>query len=261
MKYVVCLKVTPKVEQIRFDEVTKAVAREGVENEINDADKNALEAALLLKDKYGGSVTVMTMGPPSFDPFLKLAVAMGADEAILLSDRGFAMADTYATSRVLAAALKKLQEYDLVLCGEASSDGSTEQVPASIAEWLGIPRVTYAIEIEVKDSKLVSKRSIEGGYEVVETGLPALVSVELGCNAPRFPDFRRKRWAEKEYKSTVWGMTDLGFSPDEVGLQGSLTSVEELRKMASPTRKGEAVTGTPHEVAARLVQIINASGP
>jgi len=121
--------------------------------------------------------------------------------------------------------------------------------------------VTYAIEIEVKGSKLVSKRSIEGGYEVVETGLPALVSVELGCNAPRFPDFRRKRWAEKEYKSTVWGMTDLGFSPDEVGLQGSLTSVEELRKMASPTRKGEAVTGTPHEVAARLVQIINASGP
>jgi electron transfer flavoprotein beta subunit len=257
---VVCLKVTPKVEQIRFDEVKKAVAREGVENEINEADKNALEAALLLKDKHGGSVTVMTMGPPSFDPFLKLAVAMGADEAILLSDRNFAMADTYATSRVLAAALKKLQVYDLVLCGEASSDGSTEQVPASIAEWLGIPCVTYAIDVEVKDSKLVSKRSVQGGYEVVEAGLPALVSVELGCNAPRFPDFRRKRWAEKEYKSTVWGMTDLGFSPDEVGLQGSLTSVEELRKMASPARKTEAVTGTPREVAARLVQVINASG-
>jgi electron transfer flavoprotein beta subunit len=259
MRYVVCLKVTPKIEQIRFDEVKKAVAREGVENEINEADKNALEAALLLKDKHGGSVTVMTMGPPSFDPFLKLAVAMGADEAILLTDRTFAMADTYATSRVLAAALKKLQVYDLVLCGEASSDGSTEQVPASIAEWLGIPCVTYAIDVEVKDSKLVSKRSVQGGYEVVEAGLPALVSVELGCNAPRFPDFRRKRWAEKEYKSTVWGMTDLGFSPEEVGLQGSLTSVEELRKMVSPARKTEAVTGTPREVAARLVQVINAS--
>jgi electron transfer flavoprotein beta subunit len=260
MRYVVCLKVTPKVDQIRFDEVKKAVEREGVENEINDADKNALEAALLLKDKHGGSVTVMTMGPPSFDPFLKLAVAMGADEAILLSDRSFAGADTYATSRVLAAALKKLGEYDLVLCGEASSDGSTEQVPASIAEWLGIPRVTYTIEVEAKDSKLVSKRSVQGGYEVVETGLPALVSVELGCNSPRFPDFRRKRWAEKEYKSTVWGLADLGFSPGEVGLQGSLTSVEELRKMASPTRKAEAVTGTPREIAVKLVQIINASG-
>jgi electron transfer flavoprotein beta subunit len=259
MRYVVCLKVTPKTEQIRFDEVKKMIAREGVENEINDADKNAIEAALLLKDKHGGSVTVMTMGPPSFDPFLKLAVAMGADEAILLSDRSFAGADTYATSRVLAAALKKLQGYDLVLCGEASSDGSTEQVPASIAEWLGIPRVTYAVDAEVKDSKLVSKRSVQGGYEVVEATLPALVSVELGCNAPRFPDFRRKRWAENEYKSTVWGLTDLGFSPGEVGLQGSLTSVEELRKMASPTRKAETVTGTLREVATKLVQIINAS--
>jgi len=258
MRYVVCLKVTPKVDQIRFDEVKKVVAREGVENEINDADKNAIEAALQLKDKHGGSVTVMTMGPSSFDPFLKLAVAMGADEAILLSDRSFAGADTYATSRVLAAALKKIQQYDLVLCGEASSDGSTEQVPASIAEWLDIPRVTYTVGVDIKDSKLVSKRSVQGGYEVVETGLPALVSVELGCNSPRFPDFRRKRWAETEYKSTVWGITDLGFNPGEVGLQGSLTSVEELRKMASPARKAEAVTGTPHEVAARLVQIINA---
>jgi electron transfer flavoprotein beta subunit len=260
MRYVVCLKVTPRVDQIRFDEVKKAIAREGVENEINDADKNAIEAALKLKDSHGGSVTVMTMGPPSFDPFLKLAVAMGADEAVLLSDRSFAGADTYATSRVLAAALNKLKEFDLVLCGEASSDGSTEQVPASIAEWLGIPRVTYAVDIDIKDSKLVSKRSIQGGYEIVETGLPALVSVELGCNTPRFPDFRRKKWAETEYKSTVWGIADLGFSPGEVGLQGSLTSVEELRKMASPARKSEAVTGTPQEVAAKLVRIINASG-
>ncbi len=260
MRYVVCLKVTPKVDQIRFDEVKKAIAREGVENEINDADKNAIEAALLLKDRHGGSVTVMTMGPPSFDPFLKLAVAMGADEAILLSDRSFAGADTYATSRVLAAALNKLKEYDLVLCGEASSDGSTEQVPASIAEWLGLPRVTYAVDVEIKDSKLVSKRSVQGGYEIVETGLPALVSVELGSNSPRFPDFRRKKWAESEYKSTVWGIVNLGFNPVEVGLQGSLTSVEELRKMASPARKAEAVTGTPHEVAAKLAQIINSSG-
>jgi len=260
MRYVACLKVTPKVDQIRFDEVKKAIAREGVENEINDADKNAIEAALLLKDRHGGSVTVMTMGPPSFDPFLKLAIAMGADEAILLSDRSFAGADTYATSRVLAAALNKLKEYDLILCGEASSDGSTEQVPASIAEWLGVPRVTYAIDVDVRDSKLVSKRSIQGGYEIVETGLPALVSVELGSNSPRFPDFRRKRWAESEYRSTVWGIADLGFDPVEVGLQGSLTSVEELRKMASPARKGELVNGTPHEVAARLAQIISSSG-
>jgi electron transfer flavoprotein beta subunit len=259
MKCVVCLKVTPKVEQIRFDEVKKAVAREGVENEINEADKNAIEAALQLKERSGGSVTVMTMGPPSFDPYLKLAVAMGADEAILLSDRAFAGADTYATSRVLAAALAKIKDYSVVLCGEASSDGSTEQVPASIAEWLGIARVTYALDCAVDGQRLVSKRSIQGGYEVVEAPLPALVSVQLGCNSPRFPDFRRKRWAENEYKTTVWGIADLGFSPSDVGLQGSLTSVEELRKMATPARRAEVLSGDPKEVAGRLVRIIEAA--
>jgi len=259
MKYIVCLKVTPKVDQIRFDEVKKAVVREGVENEINDADKNAIEAALLLKDRNGGSVTVMTMGPPSFDPFLKLAIAMGADEAILLSDRTFAGADTYATSRVLAGALEKIKDYDVVLCGEASSDGSTEQVPASVAEWLGIPRVTYSLDVKISGSKLTAKRSIQGGYEIVESSLPALVSVQLGCNSPRFPDFRRKRWAEKEYKSVVWGLADLGLSANDVGLQGSLTSVEGLRKMATPARKAEMIGGTPAEVAARLVQILHES--
>jgi len=259
MKYIVCLKVTPKVDQIRFDEVKKAVVREGVENEINEADKNAIEAALLLKDKEGGSVTAMTMGPPSFDPFLKLAIAMGADEAALLSDRTFAGADTYATSRVLAAAIAKIKDYDVVLCGEASSDGSTEQVPASVAEWLGIPRVTYSLDVKVSGSKLTAKRSIQGGYEVVETPLPVLVSVQLGCNSPRFPDFRRKRWAEKEYKSVVWGLADLGLSANDVGLQGSLTSVEGLRKMATPERKVKKIDGTPGEIAAKLVQIINES--
>ena len=259
MKYIVCLKVTPKVDQIRFDEVKKAVVREGVENEINDADKNAIEAALLLRDMNGGSVTVMTMGPPSFDLFLKLAIAMGADEAILLSDRTFAGADTYATSRVLAGALEKIKDYDVVLCGEASSDGSTEQVPASVAEWLGIPRVTYSLDIKIDGSKLTAKRSIQGGYETVEASLPALVSVQLGCNSPRFPDFRRKRWAEKEYKSVVWGLADLGLCADDVGLQGSLTSVEGLRKMATPARKAEMIGGTPGEIATRLVQILHES--
>jgi len=259
LKYVVCLKVTPKVDQIKFDEVRKAVVREGVENEINDADKNAIEAALLLRDRYGGSITAMTMGPPSFDPYLKLAIAMGADEAILLSDRNFAGADTYATSRVLAAALARIKDYDVVLCGEASSDGSTEQVPASIAEWLSIPRVTYSLDLSVSGSNLTAKRSIQGGYEVVEAPMPVLVSIQLGCNAPRFPDFRRKKWAETEYKSVVWGLADLGLSSNDVGLQGSLTSVEGLRKMTTPVRKAETIGGTPSEIAVRLLQIIHES--
>jgi electron transfer flavoprotein beta subunit len=256
LKSIVCLKVTPKVEQIKFDEMTKTIKREGVENEINDADKNALEMALAIKDSHGGTVNVISMGPPSFEPYLKLAVAMGADDAILLSDRSFGGADTYATSRVLATAIGKLAPFDLVLCGEASADGSTEQTPPSIAEWLQIPGITYVNSLEPKDAQVLARRSIAGGSEIVEVQTPFLASVELGCNTPRFPDFRRKRWAEKEFKLTVWGMPDLGLNAEEVGLCGSLTEVKELRNMPSPERRREPISGDPKEVAAKLEEII-----
>ncbi len=256
MNLIVCLKVTPKIEQIKFDEQKKTIVREGVENEINDADKNALEAALKLRDSQGGKVVVLSMGPPSFEPFLKLAVAMGADDAVLLSDRGFGGADTFATSRVLAAGIEKLKPFDAVFCGEASSDGSTEQVPPSIAGWLGIPHVSYVSEVAVSGDKLRAKREITDGHEVVDVRPPVLASVQLGCNSPRFPDFRRKRWAEKEFKVRVMNMQDLGFAPGDVGLEGSRTEVTGLSRMRSPERKNEFVEGTEEEVARRLVQIV-----
>lgn len=259
MKLVVCLKITPKIEQVKFDEAKKTLIREGVENEINEADKNALEMSLSLKDKLGGQVIVLSMGPPAFDSYLKLAIAMGADNAVLLSDRAFAGADTYSTSLVLATAIKKISDYDLVFCSEASSDGSTEQVPPSIAAWLGVPLISYVGSMSLNDGMVQAKRIIRGGYEVVETSVPALVSVELGCNTPRFPDFRRKRWAEKEFKTTVWGINDLGLSPSEVGLEGSLTSVNELKQMRSPQRKKELFAGEPKQVATRLAEIIMSS--
>lgn len=256
MKQVVCLKITPKIEQLKFDEVKKTMIRDGVENEINQADKNALEMSLTLKDKLGGEVVVLSMGPPAFDPFLKLAIAMGADDAVLLSDRAFAGADTYSTSRILSTAIKKISDVDLIFCSEASSDGSTEQVPPSIAAWLGISLVSYVSSMSVNWPSIRAKRIIRGGYEVIETDLPALVSVELGCNTPRFPDFRRKRSAEKEFKTKVWGINDLGESPADVGLEGSMTSVNELRHMRSPERKKEFLTGEPKQVAAKLAEII-----
>ncbi len=259
MKQLVCMKITPKVDQIKFDQEKKTIIREGVENEINEADKNALEAALSLKDAHGGTVTVISMGPPSFEPYLKLAIAMGADDAILLSDRNFAAADTYATSRVLAQGINKTGSFDLVFCGEASSDGSTEQVPSSIAEWLHIPQVTYANNVRIENSKIVAKRVIMGGYEMIETDLPVLVSVELGCNTPRFPDFRRKRWAEKEFKLTVWNMQDLGLNPGEVGVQGSYTVVKETKSLPTPSRKGEFLTGSSQEIAKKLALVIRES--
>lgn len=256
MNQIVCLKVTPKIEQIKFDEEKKTIVREGVENEINDADKNALEAALKVKDSQGGKVTVLSMGPPSFEPFLKLAVAMGADDAVLLSDRAFAGADTYATSRVLAAGIDKLKPYDIVLCGEASSDGSTEQVPPSVAGWLGIPQVSYVSELGIVGDKVRARREITDGHEVVEVKPPVLASVQLGCNSPRFPDFRRKRWADKEFKLRVMNIQDLGFSPADVGLEGSRTEVTGLSRMRSPERKREVIQGTEDEVAKRLAQIV-----
>ena len=256
MNLIVCLKVTPKIEQIKFDEQKKTIVREGVENEINDADKNALEAALKLRDSAGGKVTVVSMGPPSFEPFLKLAVAMGADDAVLLSDRVFGGADTYATSRVLAAGIDKLKPFDMVLCGEASSDGSTEQVPPSIAGWLGIPHVSYVSELSMAGEKLRAKREITDGHEVVEVKPPVLASVQLGCNSPRFPDFRRKRWADKEFKLRILSNQDLAFAPGDVGLEGSKTEVTGLTRMRSPERKRQIIEGSEDEVAKRLVQIV-----
>ena len=259
MKQVVCLKVTPKLEQLKFDELKKTMIRDGVENEINEADKNALEASLSLKDKLGGELVVLSMGPQSFDPYLKLAMAMGADDAVLLSDRAFAGADTYSTSLVLTSAIKKISDVDLVLCSEASSDGSTEQVPPSIAAWLGVPMISYVSSISISDQKVRAKRIIRGGYEIVESELPVLVSIQLGCNTPRFPDFRRKRWVEKEFKTKVWGINDLGQSPSEVGLEGSMTSVNELKSMKSPTRKKEFLIGEPKQVAERLAELLRMS--
>lgn len=256
MKQVVCVKVTPKVDQIKFDEVKKTVVRDGVENEINEADKNALETALRVKGSAGGTVTVLSMGPPSFEPFLRLAVSMGADDAVLLSDRAFAGADTYATSLVLARGITKLSPFDMVLCGEASSDGSTEQVPPSIAEWLGLTRISYVDNLTVTENTVRAKRAVRGGYEVVEAKTPLLVSVELGCNTPRFPDFRRKRWADKELKVTTWNINDLGLAPNEVGLEGSLTQVTGLSKMRSPERKRQTIAGNEEEVVKKLAQIV-----
>jgi electron transfer flavoprotein beta subunit len=256
MNIVVCLKVTPKIEQIKFDEQKKTIVREGVENEINDADKNALEAALKLKDATGGKVVVLSMGPPSFEPFLKLAVAMGADDAVLLSDRVFGGADTYATSRVLAAGVEKLKPFDVVLCGEASSDGSTEQVPPSIAGWLGVPHVSYVSEIEMAGDRVRARREVTDGHEVVEVKPPLLASVQLGCNSPRFPDFRRKRWADKEFKLKVMTNQDLGFATTDVGLEGSRTEVTGLSRMHSPERKRVFMQGTEEEVAKQLARII-----
>lgn len=251
------MKITPKTEDVTLDPVTKTLDRSKAENEINPADKNALEAALSLKDRLGGRVLVLSMGPPFFEPFLKTAIAMGADDAILLSDRAFGAADTYPTSLTLATAIQKLGRYDLILCGEESSDASTGQVPPGIAEWLGIPQITFVSELQVVEGKRIrGRRTVRGGFEVVEAQLPALATIELGVNSPRFPDFRRKRWADREFKTTIWGINDLGLPEERVGKKGSRTVVTELISAQVAARKAERIDGTPMEKAKKIAELI-----
>jgi electron transfer flavoprotein beta subunit len=260
MHVVVCVKVVPKTEDVTLDPATKTLDRSKAQNEINQADKNALEAALKLKDKHDVKVTVLSMGPPLFEAFLKTAIAMGADDAILVSDRAFAGADTFPTSLTLAAAIRKIGDVDIVLCGEESSDASTGQLPSSIAEWLGFSQATYVSSFEIAEGGPVrARRTIKSGYEVVEANLPCLMSVELGVNSPRFPDFRRKRWAENEFKTTVWTLTDLGLAEDEVGLKGSRTVVEELVEGRKPERKRQFLQGTAREQADQIVRLLHST--
>jgi len=254
---VVAMKVTPKPEEVRFDPVTKTVDRSRATNEINPADKNALEMALQLRDRYSGRVVVVSMGPPFWEPFLRLAIAMGADDAVLVSDRALAGSDTLPTGLTLARAVEKIGGYDIILAGEESSDGSTGQVPPGIAEWLGIPHVTYVSRIELVEPGIARvRRTIKGGYEVLDVKMPFLASVELGCNTPRFPDFRRKRWAEREFKLKVWSIADLGLTPEEVGFKGSATTVESLLELKPPERLKRIIRGKPEEVAEELAKIL-----
>jgi len=235
---IVCLKVVPKTEEIVFDPETKTIDRSKASNEINEADKNALELALQIKDRYGGKVIIVSMGPPLFEEFLKLGVAMGADDAVLISDRALAGSDAFVTSKVLAKAIEKIGDYDLILCGEESSDGSTGQVPPGIAQWLNLPVVTYVSELkEIKDDSAVVKRVLFEGHEIIKVKLPSVLSVELGCNTPRFPDFRRKKKIEEEFKVTYWNINDLGLKPEEVGLVGSKTTVDELQQLELKERE------------------------
>ncbi|MDP6489641.1 MAG: electron transfer flavoprotein subunit beta/FixA family protein [Candidatus Poseidoniia archaeon] len=250
---VVCLKVVPKPGEVKYDQETNTLDRSAAENQVNLSDKHALEAALTLKAVEDADVTVISMGPPMIDSELKLMLAMGADRTILLSDRAFAGADTYPTSRTLAAAIGKLAPVDLVLCGEESSDSSTGQVPPGIAEWLDWPQITYATTLAVEENDLVATREIEGGHEILAAPLPAVASVVQGSQQVRFPDFGR--FAELEsHDIEIWSAADLKLKTEEVGLPGSCTTVGDLVETAPPERKREFITGSPPEMVSQLVE-------
>ncbi len=252
-RIVVCMKVVPKPEEVRINPETKTLDRAKARSEINPPDLNALEAAIQLKERWHGWVGVLSMGPPFFEPYLRLALAMGADEAYLLSDRAFAGADTLATAYTLAKGIERIGGCDLVLCGEESSDGATGQVPAQVAEWLQIPQVTYASQIDLvpEDRRVKVWRELAGGYEVVAVPLPAVISVRVGVNEPRFLQPLRLEWAEG-HPITVWGAKDLQVDPEFVGSLGSPTLVAGIREAGTRERRREILSGSPQEKAALL---------
>lgn len=255
MNIIVCIKQVPDATQVKIDPATNTLVREGVQSIINPFDMYAIEEGVRLKERYGGKTTVITMGPPQAENALKEALSLGCDEAILISDRAFAGSDTLATSYTLTAAIKKIKEFDFIICGKQASDGDTAQVGPGISAHLDIPQVTYVRKIEeVKDSVAVVERMTEEGYEILKTPLPCLITVVKEINTPRIPSLKGMMRAKK-IPITVWKAIDLEVDEDRLGLGGSPTQVVKIFT-PPPRPKGHIFDSTPDESVQKLVNII-----
>ncbi|GAB1457903.1 electron transfer flavoprotein subunit beta/FixA family protein [Spirochaetota bacterium] len=225
MNIVVCMKQVPDTTEVKIDPVTGTLIREGIPSIINPDDKSGLEAALVLKDSVGAKVTVLSMGPPQADLALREALAMGADEAILLSDRAFGGADTWATSTTIAAALKKLG-FDLIICGRQAIDGDTAQVGPQIAEHLHLPQVSYVSELVLQGDSLIVKRIFEDGYQRIKVKMPCLLTTLKDMNTPRYMSVAGIFDAYKK-DIPIWGLADIEVDETNIGLKGSPTRVKK----------------------------------
>nr|WP_092067590.1 electron transfer flavoprotein subunit beta/FixA family protein [Dendrosporobacter quercicolus]NSL46668.1 electron transfer flavoprotein subunit beta/FixA family protein [Dendrosporobacter quercicolus DSM 1736]SDL59602.1 electron transfer flavoprotein beta subunit [Dendrosporobacter quercicolus] len=253
MEIVVCVKQVPDTTEIKIDPVTNALIRQGVPSIVNPFDKNALEAALQLREKHGGKVTVVSMGPPQAKEALKECLALGADTAILISDRAFGGSDTLATSYALAAVMRKLGNYDMIICGKQAIDGDTAQVGPEMAEHLGIAQLTYVSKVEVEGTTVRVEREHEDGYDIIEAELPVLLSVVKSINEPRFPTVRGTMKANRA-EIPVWTAADLEVDSNKLGFKGSPTQV---RKTFTPPLRQNGVViqkDTAREAVAELIQ-------
>ncbi len=257
MIIVVCIKQVPDTNNVRINPETKTLIREGVESIINPFDCYALEEGVRLKERFGGKVMVLTMGPPQAESALREAISLGADEAVLLSDRAFAGSDTLATSYALSQAIRKYGQVDLIICGKQAIDGDTAQVGPGIAVHLGIPQITYVRKIEAIEHGVIrAERLNEEGYDVLEVTLPAMLTVVKEINQPRIASLKGKMTAKKATIPT-WTAADVGAEPALVGLEGSPTMVVEI--FTPPPRKGgKTITGEPAAVASEAIRDMRA---
>ncbi|MFQ5921723.1 MAG: electron transfer flavoprotein subunit beta/FixA family protein [Anaerolineales bacterium] len=258
LKIIVCMKVVPKPEEVGVDKETMRLDRENARSEMNPIDMNALEMALDFKDRYGGSIDIVSMGPPFFSHFLPVGLAMGAKHIYLLSDRRFGGADTLATTYTLAQGIRKIGDVDLIFCGEESSDGATGHVPPGLAEWLDINQITMVNRLDFDNERQMvrGQREIPSGHQIVDTPLPVVISVATASNEPRFMDYRLKPWAFEDERITVWTAENLEVDPGYIGEPGSPTIVSGLEQAPSRERRMEFIDGTPDEIALRLAGIL-----
>lgn len=253
MRIIVCIKQVPKAQELQVDPVTQTLKRVGVPSEINPPDANALEVALTLKDRHGAEVVVLSMGPTSFDESLERAIAMGADRAVLLTDRILGGSDTVPTAYALSKSIEKIGGYDLLLCGEETTDASTGHVGPGIAGHLDIPQITYVSDVHVVEGKVRARRTAEDGTEFWEASMPALCTVNFGCNKPRAPTLTGKIRVKRGGVLVHWSCADVSIDPKKVGLLNSPTIVAKVDTIKLPARGGRLFTGDVGEAVRALL--------
>lgn len=286
----VLVKQVPDTHNITGEVMTKdgTMNRNALPAIFNPEDLNALEMALQIRDRRGGTVTVLTMGPPKAANVLRDALFRGADRVILLTDRKFAGADTLATSYVLKCAIEKAGPFDLILCGRQAIDGDTAQVGPQLAEKLGIPQITYAERIvELSDDQIVAERALDSGSEIVRCKMPVLLTVVGSANTPRPASVRRRierklaaapgeyaalraTWPEFEsdaqleahlaahdLKIVVWTAEDIGASEEQVGLAGSPTQVHRINFVVLESTESKTIPATPEGIAAMIQELVH----
>jgi len=255
MRIIVPIKQVPETNAVKMDDTTGTMIREGVEAIINPLDLYAIEVAIQLREQHGGEVAAVSMGPPKAMSALKEAIAMGIDSAVLLSDKAFAGSDTWATSYVLAAAIRRMGDYDLIICGERATDGDTGQVGPGIASFLDLPVATYVSRVgDVGNGRCRVHRLVEDGYEVLEMALPGVLTVVKEVAAPRLPTLRGKQRARRAEIPT-WGPGELDVDADKLGLNGSPTRVVKIFR-PSVARQCQKLTAADEQGVAEAVDLL-----
>jgi electron transfer flavoprotein beta subunit len=254
MKIVVCVKQVPGTHDAKIDPETKRIVREGIKAMTNPFDTYAVEEAVRIKEKIGGQVIVLTMGPPRADIVLREGISVGADAAVLLSDRAFGGSDTWATSYALAKAIEKIGSVDLVICGKQAIDGDTAQVGPGIAAQLDWPQATYVMAVpEINDTMIRAKRMHEDGWDLCEIQLPAVLTVVKDINQPRIPTLKGRLAAQK-IEIPTWTAADIDADLSRIGLDGSPTRVVKTNPPPARTTETLILNGSPADSAQKLVR-------